>query len=294
MSNDNFRNRLKYDNNDKQIMHEKLMSLLNEYEKNNSYENREFLCYLTSAIFLTYKKLYPQLSIYIPFRTKSDMSFIKNIQKEFSDTSKEDLLDTFSISKDISGIRIILDNINYAIPPKGESASLFNDSEVRELLELSHNNFHFVEQVNHYIQSPIKNGKQYIELKKQLLEKIISITPSEFTEERKPRASFSKLLEDAKEQYNYFLENDSFPTLVSENEITELSTLLTEFRSRIDDPLHFAILRKTLPVVFEHPLIKNVLKTSSKFSKESKKANGFQSIYYTLNTPFGFIEVQSQ
>ena len=79
MTNNNFKNNLKYNyaNEDQQSMIDKFIGILDEYGKNNSYENREFLCYLTSAIYLTYKKLYPQLSIYIPFRTKSDMSCIK-------------------------------------------------------------------------------------------------------------------------------------------------------------------------------------------------------------------------
>jgi hypothetical protein len=90
------------------------------------------------------------------------------------------------------------------------------------------------------------------------------------------------------------LENDSFPTDISPFQISDLQKLLNDFRSRIDDPLHFSILRKTLPVVFESPLVKNVLKTSYKHDKETKKSNGFQAIYSSLYTPFGPVEVQSQ
>lgn len=298
MQSNDFKNRIKYNNPDQQDIHEKIMSLLDEYQKNNSFENREFLCYLTAAIFLTYKKLYPQLSIYIPFRTKGDTSYINNIQKEFSkfmeDLNSNTSFDTSSITKDISGIKIVLDNINFSLPPKGESTKLFSNPEIGKLLYESHENFHFIDEVDEYLQSSIQNGKKYYELKKDLLKKIIDITPKEFTEERKPNPTFSKLYEDTIYQYNYFLENDCFPTIVSDFEINELTNLLNDFRSRIHDQLHFSILRETLPVVFEDPLIKNVLKTSFEWNKESIKENGFQAIYYTLHTPFGAVEVQAQ
>lgn len=310
MANNDFKDRIKYTNPDQQEVHEKFMFLLDEYQLNNSFENREFLCYLAAAIYLTYKKLYPQLSIYIPFRTKSDISYIKNIQKEFTKYAKEsDLNEPFdlsSITKDISGFRIILNDINFSLPSTSESDELFNDSEIRELLGNNdkdekdknrynrHENFDFIDQVNDYLQSPFRSGKQYLELKKELLERIIKITPLEFTKERYPDPSFIQLYDELQNKYQYFLENDSFPTNVSVSEITELNDLLNEFRSRIDDQLHFAILKKTIPIVFESPLIKNVLKTSFKWDKESQKPNGFQAYYYTLDTPFGPIEVQAQ
>ena len=298
MEKNDFKNRIQYSNPEQQEIHEKFMNLLDAYQKDNSFENREFLCYLTAAIYLTYKKLFPQLSIYIPFRTKGDISYIKNIQKEFPkcilENNSEETFNITPIVKDISGIRIILDNINFSLPIKGQSSQLLSDPEIKELLTCSQNDYNLVNKIQEYIQSSIKNGEKYFEYKKIILERIINITPSEFEEERTPNPSFKKLYDDAKYQYEYFSKNDSFPTIISDYEINDLHTLLNVFRSRIDDKLHFAILRKTLPVVFEDSLIKNVLKTSFVFEKESKKENGFQAIYYTLETPFGPVEVQSQ
>ena len=193
MSDNDFKNNLKYfrvyKNPDQQDINDKLMSLLDEYQKNNSFENREFLCYLTSAIFLTYKKMYPQLSIYIPFRTKSDMSFMKNISKEFEKFIKDEdkiqnndsqtSFDPFPVEKDISALRITLDNINFSLPSTPESEALFNDPKIRELMgndEENENmysrnkNFEFLNKIENYIQSPIQNGKQYYELKQELLD----------------------------------------------------------------------------------------------------------------------------
>lgn len=310
MANNNFKEDLKYprtyDNPEQQDIQEKFMLLLDKYQINNSFENREFLCYLTATVFLEYKKLFPQLSIYIPFRTKSDISFIRNIPTEFTkyieNINSQNFFDTSPIEKDISALKIIIDNINLSLPSTPASDALFNDPEIKELigdngngnLYSRHKNFDFLNKVNDYINSPLQDGKQYFELKKELVERLIKITPSEFTEERKPKPSFIQYYDTIKQDYNYFLENDNFPTNISELQIIELKELLTDFRSRIDDKLHFAILRKTLPIVLEQPLIKNVLKTSFAYDKETKKPNGFQAIYYTLSTPFGPIEVQAQ
>ena len=102
-----------------------MFKLLDEYEKNNSFENREFLCYLTAAIFLVYKEKYPQIAKYLLFRTKSDMSFMKNIQKEFikfiTTDTQSNQFDISAVDKDISGIKFVLDNINYSLPATAES-----------------------------------------------------------------------------------------------------------------------------------------------------------------------------
>lgn len=302
MENNEFKSSLKYPKTytdpNQQKLHDKLMNVLDEYEKNTSYDNREFLCYLTSAIYLTYRELYPRLSIYIPFRTKSDSSCIKNIEKELSryvnNDNRPNEFDISPIIKDISGIKIVLNDINYSLPATPQYEELLNDPEIANLATISNESVHFADSVDQYLRSPIHNGKQYYELKKNLLKQIIKITPEEFTDERKPKASFSKLYEDAKNEYDYFLENDNFPTIISVDELTTLTNLSNDLRSRAYDQLHFAILNKTLPIVLESPLIKNVLKTSAKFEKESKKPNGFQARYDTLNTPFGPVEVQSQ
>ncbi len=300
MENNEFKDNLKYpkvySNPDQQKLHDKIMSALDEYEKNNSYDNREFLCYLTSAIYLTYRELYPRLSIYIPFRTKSDSSYMKNIKKEFSKYAKSshDEFDTSSITKDISGIKIVLNDINNSLPATPQYEELLNDPEIANLTTISNKSINFVDSVDKYLRSPIHNGKEYYKLKKDLLEQIIKITPEEFTDERKPKASFSRLYEDAKIEYDYFLENDSFPTVITPDELTTLTNLSNDLRSRAYDQLHFAILNKTLPVVLDSPLIKNVLQTFNKFEKETKKPNGFQARYDTIYTPFGPVEVQSQ
>ena len=112
MSEENdFRSSIKVD---QEKIKNQVNDLVNSYLESNSFKSREFLCNLTAAIFLTYRKLYPELGIYIPFRTKSDLSFIKNVKKEFTKyiaISENNEWDMFESEKDISAIKIILDHI---------------------------------------------------------------------------------------------------------------------------------------------------------------------------------------
>ena len=65
------------------FLHDTVSSYLDIYQDKNSIDAKKYMCYLAAAIYLTYRKMYPNLVIRIPFRTKSDISYSKNIQKEF-------------------------------------------------------------------------------------------------------------------------------------------------------------------------------------------------------------------
>ena len=278
-----------------------MFTLLDEYEKNNSFENREFLCYLTAAIFLVYKEKYPQIAKYLLFRTKSDMSFMKNIQKEFikfitSDTHSNQF-DISAVDKDISGIKFVLDNINYSLPATSESRELFGLPDIKKLRKQSKDNLDFIDTVEEFISSPIHNSREFYQFQLELLQRIIEVTPKKFKDERFPNRSYEELYEQSQKKYNYYIENDNFPTSLSERDIGYLEVLLNDLRSKVDNNLHFEILNRTLPIVLNDPLIKNTLLTTFKLEKsneQSQKANGFEAIYYTLNTPFGKVEFQAQ
>ena len=279
----------------------KMFTLLDEYEKNNSFENREFLCYLTAAIFLVYKEKYPQLAKYLLFRTKSDMSFMKNIQKEFikfiTTDTQSNQFDISAVDKDISGIKLVLDNINYSLPATAESRELFGLPDIKKLRKQSKANLDFIDTVEEFISSPIHNSREFYQFQLELLKRIIEVTPKKFKDERFPNQSYEELYKQSQIQYNYYIENDNFPTSLSERDIGYLEVLLNDLRSKVDNNLHFEILNRTLPIVLDDPLIKNTLLTTFKLEKsneQSQKANGFEAIYYTLNTPFGKVEFQAQ
>ena len=287
--------------NEQEKLTAEMFTLLDEYEKNNSFENREFLCYLTAAIFLVYKEKYPQIAKYLLFRTKSDMSFMKNIQKEFikfitSDTHSNQF-DISAVDKDISGIKFVLDNINYSLPATAESRELFGLPDIKKLRKQSKDNLDFIDTVEEFISSPIHNSREFYQFQLELLKRIIEVTPKKFKNERFPNQSYEELYEQSQIQYNYYIKNDNFPTSLSERDIGYLEVLLNDLRSKVDNNLHFEILNRTLPIVLDDPLIKNTLLTTFKLEKsneQSQKANGFEAIYYTLNTPFGKVEFQAQ
>ena len=286
---------------EQQKLKSQMFALLGDYEKSNSFENREFLCYLTAAIFLVYKEKYPQLAKYLLFRTKSDMSFIKNIQKEFikfitSDTQNSEF-DISAVDKDISGIKLVLDNINYSLPETEESRILFNLPEIKELRKQSKENLDFIDRVKEFMCSPIYNSKHFYMFLLEVLQRIIEITPKKFTKERFPNSSYIELYEQAKKNYSFYLENDDFPTNIPDVDVVLLEQLLNDLHSKLDNNLHFKILNITLPIVLDDPLIKNTLLTTYKLEKtneQSQKANGFEAIYHTLITPFGKVEFQAQ
>ena len=287
--------------NEQEKLTAEMFTLLDEYEKNNSFENREFLCYLTAAIFLVYKEKYPQIAKYLLFRTKSDMSFMKNIQKEFikfitSDTHSNQF-DISAVDKDISGIKFVLDNINYSLPATAESRELFGLPDIKKLRKQSKDNLDFIDTVEEFISSPIHNSREFYQFQLELLQRIIEVTPKKFKDERFPNRSYEELYEHSQKKYNYYIENDNFQTSLSERDIGYLEVLLNDLRSKVDNNLHFEILNRTLPIVLDDPLIKNTLLTTFKLEKsneQSQKANGFEAIYYNLNTPFGKVEFQAQ
>ena len=286
-----------------------LSDLLDTYEQNNAFKTREFLVYLTSAIFLVYKEKYPQISTYLLFRTKSDLSFTQNLQKEYinslSNPNKPlSSLSPNAIKKDISGIRLVLDSIKESNISKSINSleSLDSSPEISKLFAEVKENYRFKDKIQEYISSTTHGSKEYYTLMLELLRRIKDITPEEFTKENEPEPSYAKLYEQMQETISYY-ENDSensYPQITDEK-LQRLKFLVSEYSSRIENQLHFSVLHYTLPIVLNDPLIKNALQTTFtidpskvKNNGDVRKTNAFQAIYYLLYTPFGQIELQSQ
>lgn len=197
----------------------------------------------------------------------------------------------------MSAIKIILSSINFSTPPNDNSIDLFEDEKIKKLYNKSQDNHKFIEEVEKFLKSPIKSQKEYMRLREEILARIVDpdVTPSEFENEREPHRSFEELLVSTKKKNNYYKENpEEAPIKVSSSDINNLSDLLNDLRTRINDQLHFAILDKTLPIVLSEPIITNALQTSNKYDKHSYKKNGFEGIYYNLFTPFGPVELLSE
>ena len=282
--------------------------LLDKYEQSNSFKNREFLVYLSSAIFLVYKEKFPQIATYLLFRTKSDLSFIVNLKKEFKndffDSNENFFLNQDAIEKDISGIRLVLDTIKESnISKSNENPnSLYSSPKIAELYKEVKENYRFKDKVEEYISSAYHGSKEYYSLMLELLRRLKEITPKEFTEENMPDPSYAEYYNSMQKIVNYYENNsESNYPIITDEKLQTLKILVSEYSSRIENQFQFEILHYTLPIVLNDPLIKNALQTTfeiepgkEKNNGEVRKPNAFQSIYYILNTPFGKIEFQSQ
>src|SRR5699024_651792 len=122
-----------------QHLNNKLNQTIDKYSKYNNLEVKTFTCYLIAAIYITYKEMYPDLKINIPFRLKSDDSTIKNIKKEFIheitnfDSSKTDNLDDlFNLNKasdDMIAATVVLEHIKSSI----KSSTEYTSDTIKEL-----------------------------------------------------------------------------------------------------------------------------------------------------------------
>ena len=129
-----------------------------------------------SAIYLTYKNLYPDLSIYIPFRIKSDDSTIKNYKKEFNNEivsydSNENMIDFSGISKDFIAATIVLDHVKNSIKTKTEYIS----DNIYALRTQKQNILNFINDIENKLDYEFLDEKQYMILKQEILKKIIEL-----------------------------------------------------------------------------------------------------------------------
>jgi len=305
--------------NQQEFLHKTVSSYLDTYQDKNSVEAKEYMCYLAAAIYLSYKKLYPNLVVRIPFRTKSDISYIKNIQKEFekslANVSKNINLDepitletlqkyfsTDPTTKDIQAATIVLDHFKEPVlltyePGKYDdpnNANLPNKNDpdfcesIDSLVEKDKKYTEFITvskpKINEFI-----SEKTFLNFKKQILQGIIDLNYHGIDEERHP--SYEQELKLVEERITAGMLQNNFASSITELQRYELKTLLSNMQHLLEDKLQFNILNNTIQNVLNQNLIKNTLDVSYDYSKTSKKSNGFAAIYYTLHTPYGEIEL---
>lgn len=255
----------------------------------HSEDVKEYMDYLASAIFLKFKQYYPNLSIYEPFRAKSDMSFIRNVKKElkkqFVEGDSLELNDD-SIISDINAITVVLDHINRAISVNPDY-DYRNNEEINNLIQQSNEIEAFINE-HEYLVDGILSKQEFLEYKKEILNKILELNFDSFTTERTP--SYQNELNDVKQSIHN-LEDDA--SYASNEEVLGLKNLLQDLRSKLDDKSYHTLLPQAFEDVMNDPIFKK-FHIEFKFVKDSKKSNGFAANYYVLKTPFGNIEVQLQ
>lgn len=300
-------------------LHEITNSYLDTYEEKNSLNAKKYMCYLTAAIYITYKKMYPNLVIRIPFRTKSDTSYQKNIQKEFPnslDTLIEQLeknnesltLETLEkyfptepTTKDIQAATIILDHFKEPILltyQEGEYDNPLpnvknNDIDLKEsITDLVNKDMKYTNlliKANSIYSTEFLSEFAFLMLKKQILEGIIDLNYHGFDGEKYP--SYQEDLKSVEEKIANGVIQQNFAASITNLQKYELKHLISNMQYLLEDKLQFNILNNTISNVLNQPIVKNTLQATYDYSKTSKKSNGFAAIYYTLHTPYGDIEL---
>lgn len=290
-------------------------SYLNTYTDKNSFEATEYMCYLVAAIHMAYRRCYPELSVSIPFRTKSDHSFSQNIPKEYKrgiyslvgNKNAESLkylqenYDKSPTTKDIQALTVVLDHFRKDISLLMDTNNdrILSDGyvvhdymaseEIQKLLAKKEKYRKFIiDSKNNDGDIDLFSEKQYLEKKRDLLEAIIDMSFPEFTEERIP--SFQDELETTRIK----ISEGNFASSITKVQGEDLKSLFDDLASRLDNMLQYSILEETLPTVLNHPFLKNSLEVTFNFSKYSKKPNGFAAYYFILNTPYGEVELLAE
>lgn len=279
------------------FFNEKTTELVDEYCVGNSKDARKYMCYLAAALFLTYKEMYPDLCSYIPFRTKSSNSYIRNINKEFrnqllkfdgSFDEFEQLFNDFKITSDINALTIVLDHINPSKPKKNNYAT----EEITELYKKGIEAEALVNDLDNSLDTVFLSEKEFYEHKIHILKLLSELSFSEFMPERP--MSYEDELNSVEQIYNQKLSENSFYLDATEYQFEDLKMLTDDLRHILYDKYQYLILQETFPKVIQQPIFSHFLKVTSSFGKDARKSNGFAATYYFLETPFGRIEVQLQ
>lgn len=301
-----------------ELIKEAVCNLADDYYQQTTPHGQKNSDYLGSAIYLIYRKLYPEFSISIPERKKGLKSFNDNMHKELNNSVRNMLasdikkgisfadMEKYIISNseneknftdktnsDISAMTIVLNHIDDSI--------YFDESdpENEEILKLKkqrNDNLKFMHSIRRYLNENdiFMTQEEYFQVYIQLLQRLQDCTYPECTHEIK-EGSYSSRLAFAIENYKKKVQENSFLPNATDSEIEELYSLTDCLKRRLDDKLQHEVLRITFPHVLEDTLLTNDFKITARFIKEVKKDNGFCALYFELQDANGRkTEVQLQ
>lgn len=276
-SNDEFINKLKIPVSD----------IYNNINKKNDINYKEYFAHLMAAIYHTSKKLFPNIALFIPFRIKSDSSYVTNINNVLNKTNIDEDTIKHDIDKDFYGATVVMNGFDSF---SSKHFQFSNNPLIIELLEKCNNNMIFLSETEYDLSNRlIMDEKYYYQTKKEILERIIDATYEDFTEEQE--IPYKVQLDSLNTYYNNKTDNE-YSTTITDTQKEELINLLADLKSRVTDKLEYETVRETIPVVLNDPLIKENFDVEFEVEKDSKKPNGFAAQYLNLRTPIGNIELQ--
>ena len=296
---------------DKNIIEDRIWETIDHWQEHTSVEAEEENRDILGALYISTKKLYPELGIYVPGRIKSTRSSINNIKKEAANSlnalvpsdvtvglTQEDVKNNFSMEKaitDFSGFTIVLgdsdDTMHFDI----------NDPKTSELLKLRKNkdsNIRFLHSLENFLSENDSHefeAGELLQMKLELLMRLRQLTYEECRKEYKG-TSFTELFVKTKKIYDekQYEKDDLYDEVEYENKIDEIYELLDEVKKRVHDKYRAKILEIALPEILKEELISEELHIKARFVKHVKKENGFCADYYELTTHSGRkIELQA-
>ena len=293
----------------------KILDILDEWHLNNSKDSEEENRDIAGAFYITARKLYPDLNIYIPGRIKSAKSSISNIEKETKESllslypsdihsglSNEDIEQQFKIDNattDFSGLTVVLTNTDDTLHfDKSDPRSV----EILKLRKIRKDNINFSHSLENFLSvndETCFSKIQLLQIKIELLQRLRESTYNECTKEYHG-TSFCELLKENIDRYNKELESVDAEELniIDTNymkEMDEIYELLDELRKRVHDKYQSKLLEIAIPEILNDKIFSEELKVKSYFVKKIRKKNGFCSDYYCIETPEGRkIELQTQ
>lgn len=273
---------------------------------------------ISGLIYMVFRNMYPNLDIYIPGRSKSADSTIKNIRKEIrgqlsdlmptnfetgiSDSDLEKQFNLTGAKTDLSGCTIVLSNTNDVLHFE------LNDPSTADILALRKTrtkNIDFIHSLENYLSNKsFFSDDELMQIQIQLLIRLRDSTFEQCTEEyiiaptsepsndgksgKKPiKTSFTRLLEKKCSEYK---QNN-----VLDVDINDVYALLEELKDRVHDKYQFKLLEKTIPDVLASEDFKDLLGVKSQFVKKVIRKNGYVALFYYLTTSDGqIIEIQAQ
>lgn len=294
---------------------EKILETIDEWHSNTSKDADEENRDIAGAFYITARKLYPDLSIYIPGRVKSMKSSLSNIEKETKDSllslhpsnyeiglTNEDIEQQFNLNNattDFSALTIVLTNTDDTLHfDKSDPESL----EILKLRKIRQDNINFTHSLENFLsenETTNLSRIQLLQIKIELLQRLREASYEECTQEYHG-TSFSELLKKNIEKYNQEFENLNDENLNIDDlkyirEMDEIYELLDELKKRVHDKYQAKLLEIAIPEILEDKIFSKELKVKSYFVKKVRKKNGFCSDYYCIETSDGRkIELQAQ
>lgn len=295
----------------KKIMIDSILETIDKWKEHTTKEAEEENRDIIGAIYISARKLYPEMTIYVPGRIKSARSSISNIKKEANKSvksivpsdlergiSKEDINNQFSMKKantDFTGFTIVLDNVDETMH-FDKNAPMTN--EILKLRKVQDDCITFSHEIENFLaekEDEELSKQELMQIKLDLLMRLRMLTYEECKKEYKG-TSFTKLFLSNKEKYEKeALDDDEVLNDVEyEDELDEIYELIDELKKRVHDKYQAKILEVIVPEIMNDELLTQNLQVQTRFVKSVKKENGFCADYYEIKTWNGrIIELQA-